>query len=67
MNGLVTDALTYGDMTTSPDGEPVEVEDQRAEIIARYGDRDLVAESIREASPRIIESIRRVTSRIAAA
>jgi hypothetical protein len=49
-------------MTTSPYGESLEVVDRLAEILARYGDGDLVAESIREASPLIIGSVRTVTA-----
>jgi len=56
--GLLSHAITYADMTTTPDGEPTEVERRLAEILARYGDGDLVAESIREASLLIIESVR---------
>ena len=60
VDGLISDALTYADMTTSPDGELVGVEDRLSEILVRYGEGDLVAESIREASPRIIASVRAV-------
>lgn len=63
---LLSDAITYADMTTTPDGEPVEVEQRLAEILSRYGDGDLVAESIREASPLIIGSVRRVSALLAA-
>src|SRR5690348_7796336 len=62
VDGLVSDALTYADMTTSPDGESVDVEHRLGEILARYGGGDLVAESIREASSRIVESVRVVTA-----
>lgn len=55
---LASDAITYADMTTTPDGEPTDVEQRLVEIIARYGDGDLIAESIREASPLIINSVR---------
>jgi putative nucleotidyltransferase with HDIG domain len=65
VDGLISDALTYADMTTTPDGEPVEVEQRLAEILARYGDGDLVAESIREAVPQIIGSVRKVTALLA--
>ena len=61
VEGLASDALTYADMTTSPDGEPIEVEQRLSEILARYGDGDVVAESIREASSRIIGSVREIT------
>lgn len=62
VQGLVADAMTYADMTTSPFGEPTEVEQRLAEILARYGDGDLVAESIREAGPLIIKSVRVITA-----
>ena len=62
VEGLTSDAITYADMTTTPDGEPTAVEQRLAEIIARYGDGDLVAESIREASPLIITSVRVITA-----
>ena len=62
VEGLAAHAITYADMTTTPDGEPTEVEQRLAEIIARYGDGDLVAESIREASPLIIDSVRVITA-----
>jgi hypothetical protein len=62
VEGLVSDAITYADMTTSPDGEPTAVEQRLAEIIARYGDGEVVAESIREASPLIINSVQRITA-----
>jgi putative nucleotidyltransferase with HDIG domain len=65
VEGLASDAITYADMTTSPDGEPVDVEQRLAEIIARYGDGHLVAESIREASPLIVGSVRTVTTALA--
>lgn len=60
LDGLVADALTYCDMTTGPDGAPVEVETRLAEVIARYGDGDLVTESIKEARPGIERSAQRV-------
>ncbi|MEU4563763.1 HD domain-containing protein [Actinoplanes sp. NPDC023936] len=62
VEGLLSDAITYADMTTTPDGEPVEVEQRLAEILSRYGAGDVVAESIREASPLIIGSVRRVSA-----
>ncbi|GGK72481.1 HD domain-containing protein [Mangrovihabitans endophyticus] len=60
--GLIADAMTYADMTTTPDGEPVHVQQRLAEILERYGEGDLVAESIREASPHIVASMQRVVA-----
>ncbi|NMO57815.1 HD domain-containing protein [Actinoplanes sp. TBRC 11911] len=65
VEGFLSDAITYADMTTSPDGEPIEVERRLSEIIARYGEGHLVAESIREASPLIIASVRTVSGALA--
>lgn len=53
VGGLLADALTFADMTTSPDGTPVAVEDRLAEILDRYGPGDVVTRSISEASPDI--------------
>ena len=47
-------ALTYCDMTTSPDGEPVPAERRLAEIHYRYGPRHLVSRSIQRATPMIL-------------
>lgn len=60
VDGLLSDAITYADMTTTPDGEPVDVETRLAEILSRYGADHLVARSISEASPLIIGSVRRI-------
>ncbi|BCJ50426.1 metal-dependent phosphohydrolase, HD subdomain protein [Actinoplanes sp. NBRC 14428] len=62
VEGLASHAITYADMTTTPAGEPTDVEPRLAEILARYGDGDVVAESIREASPLIIDSVRVITA-----
>ena len=65
VEGRVSDAITYADMTTDPDGAPIAVEQRLAEILARYGAGDLVAESIREASPLIVASVRRISELVA--
>jgi putative nucleotidyltransferase with HDIG domain len=66
VGGLLADALTFSDMTTSPDGEPTEVESRLAEILDRYGDGTLVYESISEARPFIIGTARKFSELIAA-
>jgi hypothetical protein len=65
VEGLLSDAIIYADMTTSPDGEPVEVEQRLAEILTRYGDDHVVARSMREASPLIINSVRVIAAALA--
>jgi putative nucleotidyltransferase with HDIG domain len=62
VGGFLADAMVYCDMTTSPDGEPVEVEKRLQEITARYEPGSIVADSIVEISPRIIQSVRTITS-----
>lgn len=65
VGGLIADALTYCDMTTTPDGEPTDVDSRLAEIIDRYSDGDVVAESIKMASPEIRASAEKVISALA--
>jgi hypothetical protein len=65
VEGILMDALIYSDMTTSPDGDPIAVDTRLAEIIDRYGDGHLVAESIKEARPRIEQAERAVLAALA--
>jgi HD domain len=62
VDGLLADALTYCDMTTSPEGDRVDVDSRLGEIVSRYGDGDVVAESIKEAWPHIKRSAQAVMS-----
>jgi putative nucleotidyltransferase with HDIG domain len=62
IDGIVADALVYCDMTTSPDGEPIDVEMRLSEISARYGPGDIVSDSIAEARPRILRSVQAVAA-----
>lgn len=62
VGGLVADALVYCDMTTSPDGDPVDIDTRLTEIIDRYGEGHLVAESMKEARPRIHRSAQAVAA-----
>jgi HD superfamily phosphohydrolase YqeK len=56
----LADALTFCDMTTSPDGEPMNVDRRLAEILHRYGSEHLVSRSIRRATPTILRAVREV-------
>src|SRR5271166_6250516 len=58
--------LTCCDMTTSPDGRPVRVEQRLAEIHARYGPGHLVSRSIQRAAPMILGAVQQVNDRAAA-
>jgi predicted hydrolase (HD superfamily) len=62
VGGLTADALTYCDMTTTPDGELTDVDSRLAEIADRYEDGDVVAESIKMAGPEIKVSAKKVTA-----
>jgi HD domain len=57
----LADALTFCDMTTSPDGGRVHVTHRLAEIHTRYGDGHLVSRSIHRATPLILEAVSHVT------
>ena len=53
----LADALTFCDMTTTPDGEPTNVDRRLAEILQRYGSEHLVSRSIRRATPMILRAV----------
>ena len=61
----LADALTFCDMTTSPDGEHVQVAHRLAEIHDRYGTGHLVSRFIRRATPLILEAVGQVNARTA--
>jgi predicted hydrolase (HD superfamily) len=65
VDGLIADALTYCDMTTSPRGERVDVQVMLDEILERYGPGSVVAESIEQARPQIERSARVVETAMA--
>lgn len=50
-------ALTFCDMTTSPDGEPVDVDWRLAEIHDRYAPGHVVSRAIRRATPMIRDAV----------
>ena len=62
---VLASVLTCCDMTTSPDGEPVPVEQRLAEIHDRYGPGHLVSRSIQRATPMILRAVEQVQDRTA--
>jgi hypothetical protein len=60
----LADALTYCDMTTSPDGHPVSVDQRLAEICARYGPDHAVTRTITKSAPQITMSVRYIAARL---
>jgi hypothetical protein len=61
----LADALTFCDMTTSPDGDQVQVIRRLAEIHDRYGSGHLVSRFISRATPLILEAVGQVRARAA--
>jgi len=59
----LADALTFCDMTTSPDGQQVTVNRRLAEIHDRYGSGHLVSRSICRATPFILQAVDHVHAR----
>ena len=62
---VLASVLMCCDMTTSPDGQPVPVEQRLAEIHDRYGSGHLVSRSIRRATPMILRAVQQVQDRTA--
>ena len=62
---VLVSLLTYCDMTTSPDGQPVRVDRRLAEIHERYGSGHLVSRSIQRATPMILRAVEQVQDRTA--
>ncbi len=60
----LAEALTYCDMTTSPDGNPLTVHDRLAEIGTRYGPGHVVTRSIGRSSPALVMSTARIQRRM---
>ena len=52
-DGLVANCLIFRDMTTRPDGVPVDIEGRLSETLRRYGEASLVGRFIKAASPQL--------------
>jgi hypothetical protein len=59
-DALLTDALIYCDMTSSPDGDVVTPDERIAEIRTRYGDDSPVGRFIQVADPSLRAAAERV-------
>ena len=62
VGGLLADALTYCDVTTTPDGQLTDARDRLAEVMERYGEGSIVFETMTEARPIIFEAVDRVSA-----
>jgi hypothetical protein len=61
--GSTRDALWYCDLTTTPDGQPVDARERIAEIQQRYGPEHLVTEFITSAAPELLAAVDRTQRR----
>ena len=61
----VADALVYCDLTTAPDGRPVDVLDRLAETRSRYGHGSVVGRFIDRAEGELISTVRRIEALLA--
>lgn len=61
----LADALTYCDMTTGPDGQPLPANVRLAEIQDRYGPEHVVSRAIHRAAPRIAATVRTIGAEMA--
>jgi len=62
---LLLDVLTCADMTTSPDGSRVRVEDRVSEILSRYPEDDPVHRAIEQAAPTLLAAVARIDALVA--
>jgi hypothetical protein len=58
---ILNDALAYCDMTTTPDGQRVSMDERISEIRARYGPDSIVTRFTYKAEPRLMSSVRQIT------
>lgn len=60
------DSLWWADMSTTPDGDPTNIDDRIEEIQKRYGPEDLVTFFIRQAGPELVAAVERTEQRFRA-
>ena len=60
----LNDALAYCDMTTTPTGDVVDVQDRLSEIVERYGPDDVVTRFVKKAESTLVSSVARTGQRL---
>jgi hypothetical protein len=60
----LAEALTYSDITTSPDGNPLSVHDRLADIRTRYGPGHVVTRSVARSKPTLLMTAFNVQQRM---
>jgi hypothetical protein len=58
------DVVTFADLTTSPDCEPISAEDRVAEILSRYDENDPVHAAVSRSASELLASVSRVQERL---
>lgn len=58
------DALIYADLTSAPDGQPVDAAPRLEEVLSRYGAGSVVARGIEAAWPQLLAACARVERRL---
>jgi HD superfamily phosphodiesterase len=66
VDAVLEDALAYCDMTTTPTGQVVSVQDRLSEITERYGPGNIVTRFIRKAEADLVSSVTRTERRLCA-
>src|SRR5438067_2862992 len=64
VDAVLEDALAYCDMTTTPTGQVVSVQDRLSEIVERYGPGNIVTRFIRKAAQDLVSSVVRIQRRL---
>jgi len=64
VDAVLEDALAYCDMTTTPTGHVVSVQDRLKEIVERYGPGTIVTRFIGKAEPDLVSSVVRTERRL---
>jgi hypothetical protein len=62
---FLLDAITYCDLTTSPDGNEIDVKERVDDIVRRYGADHPVGKGALSSGPSWFESVRRIEERLA--
>ncbi|MFH8340885.1 HD domain-containing protein [Streptomyces sp. AM6-12] len=62
----LVDVITYCDLSSSPDGHPVDPSDRLKEVLERYGSEHVVFRAVSAARPELLRMVQRVRTRMAA-
>lgn len=62
--GVVLDVVTYADMTTAPDGTPIDAEKRVSEILSRYSSDDPVHAAVSRSSVELLATVARINEQL---